>query len=588
MRAFHRMSRLGALRRPPEAVGCGVLREFCGATGFTRAEIWLKGPRSRTMRLYATHGQPHHSRHELRLNPRTCPFTMMVLRGRRGLRYPNVCPDERSRRRWAPWKRVSSVYGAPLRSGDDVIGVIYADRHGRPFRMDASEIELAWVLTAVMAEIIDGSLEHRLQHKRHRQMVLLNRASRLIGAEERLSVLLPKLLRLVQRGGGYSAVLLGLCDPATRQMVVVAAAGRGARRTVGRRFSLGRRLSSLCLGGRAYVTGRPILIRDVADLPRPLPDWPASTRSILVNPVHSNRKALGALRLESERAYAFDEGDVEIFSILGEEIGHAVRRARVLEALRSKQADLKAVSERLESALEEDRQRIARELHDELAQSMTAAKINLDILRTITNGAGPSARALIAETTSLLDRTIAETRRISMDLRPAMLDDLGLLPTLRWYAGHFARRTGIRVALSARVPDSRMPRKVELLLYRFVQEALTNVARHAGAKRVRVTLRGRDGDLRAVVSDDGVGIRDGSGERVGLGLLGMRERIERLGGGLRIDSGRGRGTRLTASIPLDRSPGAARGSRSPGALPPDSGRRPGAGARPRSAGASPP
>jgi len=222
--------------------------------------------------------------------------------------------------------------------------------------------------------------------------------------------------------------------------------------------------------------------------------------------------------------------------------------------LHTRQADLTTVSADLERALEEDRRRIARELHDELAQSMTAAKINLGLLEDLTADGAEEVCRTIRETSALIDRSIVETRRISMDLRPAMLDDLGLLPALRWYASTFSRRTGVRVFIRSRGNERRLGHVLETLLYRFVQEALTNVARHAGARRVQVDLSGGGGRLRAVVADDGIGMPGaGRRRRGGQGLLGMRERIERAGGQFRIESRRGLGTRLVAELPLDKT-----------------------------------
>src|SRR5262249_31606478 len=153
---------------------------------------------------------------------------------------------------------------------------------------------------------------------------------------------------------------------------------------------------------------------------------------------------------------------------------------------------------------------------------------------------------------ALIDRTIAETRRISMDLRPPMLDELGLVPALRWYADTFARRTGIQVRVEAVRSGARFRRHQGTVLYRFVQEALTNVARHARARRVVVRLSRRNGRLRALVRDDGVGIPGPLRRRTGLGLLGMRERFARAGGALQVVSVPGKGTRLVGEIPTGR------------------------------------
>ena len=260
---------------------------------------------------------------------------------------------------------------------------------------------------------------------------------------------------------------------------------------------------------------------------------------------------MGALRLESERPFAFDQEDQTVLANVGEQVGHAVRRERLLDDLRRRQRDVEAVSASLERMLEEDRRRIARELHDELAQSMTAAKINLALLRQLLPDAQPEARRAIRETERIVNGTIADIRRISMDLRPALLDDLGLVPALKWLADTFSRRTGIRVLVETDDAATPIDVEVKTLLYRFVQEALTNVFRHARARAVQVQLSTKGRGLRAIVHDDGTGIRrKGGRKQPGLGLLGMRERIERVGGTLTIHSRAGAGTSLVAEVPV--------------------------------------
>ncbi len=513
------------------------------------------------MGLLCAYGQEY-SAPPCRLSARDCPFVMTLLRRRQGVYHPNVAPDEASRALWAPWKTVSSVFGSPLRARGRAIGALMADRHGRRFDMSAVELEMASVLATLVSEVIDSSIEGQTKAKRQRQVMLVNRVGRAITAEERLRVLLPRLARIIRKGSGCDGVILKRRDEATQEIEVVAASGPGARRFLGRRFQTRGGRRALGIGAQVVLSFKPVLIGDAREVPRATTSWPGA-RSLLVIPIRSKERVLGLLRLEALAPHAFDDGDVRIFSIVGEQIGHAIRRARLLEAMARKQADLRAISESLEAVLEQDRRRIARELHDELAQSMTAAKMNLGLLQDLTPSGAPEARRLLRETATLLDRTIAETRRISMDLRPAMLDDLGLLPALRWYTGDFARRTGIEVALRARGAESRTRPEIETLLYRFVQEALTNVVRHARARRVHVSLTGAHGEVKALVADDGAGMPAGGPAPGGLGLLGMRERIERIGGHLEIESRRGSGTRLTVSIPVTDGAGPRAGPEPP-------------------------
>ena len=550
LRAFCGISRLGSTGVGPVEVARRGLRELSRALKFTRADLWLLGNTRRKMRLFATYGQ-HFFKIPQRVDVRKCAFTMKLLRRHNGMHHPDVMGSRVSPpENWSPWAPVTSVFGAPLRARNRVFGVLTADRNGRRFEMTATELLLGSVLSSLLAEVIYSAIDRQTRARRHRLMAMLGRAGYVISVEERLPVLTRRLTRLVRDRTGAHGVLIELFDEHTREPVVAAACGPDETRRISRRVTV-RGPGSRAPAGRTVARHRPFIVEEVRELPVSPARW-RWTRSLLTAPIRSRERVLGVLSLESRRPYAFEDDDAEVLSILGEQIGQAVKRARTLDALHSRQADLTAVSADLEKALEEERRRIARELHDELAQSMTAAKINLGLLEELTGDGSQEVCRTIRETATLIDRTIAETRRISMDLRPAMLDDLGLLPALRWYADTFSRRTGVRVTVRNRGGEQRAGRPLETLLYRFVQEALTNVARHSGARRVRLDLSAAGGWLRAAVADDGVGMSAGVRKRAGgQGLLGMRERIERARGRFRIESRRGRGTRLVAELPLN-------------------------------------
>jgi signal transduction histidine kinase len=414
--------------------------------------------------------------------------------------------------------------------------------------MSGADLEVATALAGLIAQVVNGTLTREAEVRRHKGLLLLSQVGRAISAEESLPVLLPRLARIVREVSKVLGVVVALFDESLSEFEVAAIAGPTGMYGQGFRFP-GRPHRS-CLSPRVMRSGRPLRLDDLRKTPGVCVYWP-EVRSTLVLPIRSQGKILGTLRLEGAQRRAFDEEDARLYATVADQIGHAVRRARVLETLARKQSGLRAVSEGLEKRLEEERRRIARELHDELAQSMTAAKINLGLLRNLTRGAAPEVRRAIKETEAVVLHTIFETRRIAMDLRPAILDELGLVPALRWYADTFARRTGVAVDVRTN-GGGRSLKQIATLLFRFFQEALTNVALHARARHVRIGLNASNGTLRAVVQDDGIGMKpyDASRQGQGLGLLGMRERIERAGGVLRIRSRQGRGTRLVAEIPM--------------------------------------
>lgn len=204
------------------------------------------------------------------------------------------------------------------------------------------------------------------------------------------------------------------------------------------------------------------------------------------------------------------------------------------------------------SAQEEERRRMARELHDETCQTLTALVLAIDAAAARADAGAPSPRA---DVKALATRALDGVHALIFDLRPSVLDDLGLLPAVRWLGARHLESHGVSVRCEFVELPERLPPELETALFRVVQEALVNVARHAQAETVLIQIAPREGQLEIEIEDDGRGfapeesaVPDSSGR--GLGLLGMRERIELLGGRLQVDSSPGNGTRVLARVPL--------------------------------------
>ncbi len=225
---------------------------------------------------------------------------------------------------------------------------------------------------------------------------------------------------------------------------------------------------------------------------------------------------------------------------------------------RREAAGLRELSASVVEAREEERRRIARELHDELGQRLTALKIDLTTLAAQARLASDDAQ--VAAMQAMLDDTLASVRRIASDLRPLMLDDLGLNAAIEWLARDASRRIGIPVHTRLPLAEPALDRRLATAIYRMVQEALTNVARHAQARSVDVALQAQDGQLVLTVADDGVGLGEQVLQRAGsFGLMGLRERALMLGGSVLVGARPGGGTRLTVRLPL-RAPSATEGA----------------------------
>ena len=228
------------------------------------------------------------------------------------------------------------------------------------------------------------------------------------------------------------------------------------------------------------------------------------------------------------------------------------RRREAAELERSRH-ELRELSASVVEAREEERRRIARELHDELGQRLTALKIDLAGLATAARL--PPRDERVAGMQAMLDDTLASVRRIASDLRPLMLDDLGLTAAIEWLARDASRRMGVPVHARLPVDEPALDQRVAIALYRMVQEALTNVARHAQARSVDIELC-TDGDrLLLTVSDDGIGVDASTLQRTGsFGLMGLRERAHMLGGSIEIGGRAGGGTRLVVRLPAHPAP----------------------------------
>ena len=234
--------------------------------------------------------------------------------------------------------------------------------------------------------------------------------------------------------------------------------------------------------------------------------------------------------------------------------------SRLLKQSRQMQEQLRLLSRQLLSAQEEERKKISRELHDVIAQTLTSINIRL---ATLKKQAALNTRGLersISRTQQLVKHSVNIVHRFARELRPTALDDLGLIPALHTFMKHFRAETGIRVSLSAFAAVEQANGDKRTVLYRVAQQALTNVARHAQATRAEVKIQKLGGAICMTIRDDGKGFQE---ERVlhakkskRLGLLGMRERLEMVGGNFTITSAPGKGTTVLAQIPLvDRKPG---------------------------------
>jgi signal transduction histidine kinase len=224
---------------------------------------------------------------------------------------------------------------------------------------------------------------------------------------------------------------------------------------------------------------------------------------------------------------------------------------RYREVVRARE-ELHRLSARLVSAQEEERRNLSRELHDEIGQSMSALLVELGNLGSSLPPENAVLQERLQAVKRLAENNVVVLRNLSLLLRPSMLDDLGLVPALKWQAREVARRSGIKVKVDAEDVPDQLPDEYRTCIYRVVQEALHNATRHSKATHVRVTVTHQQSRVCVRIQDDGVGFL--SPQEKGMGILGMEERVRHLGGSFHIDSGSGHGASISIELPLTAAP----------------------------------
>jgi PAS domain S-box-containing protein len=261
----------------------------------------------------------------------------------------------------------------------------------------------------------------------------------------------------------------------------------------------------------------------------------------------------GQLKHIREIGYASKDRSGTVSALFGT-AQDITERKRAENAFRDSSVQLRALSRRLVDLQESERRELSRELHDRVGQNLTALKINIDMLQpALASHGSEDVHARVADSAALLESTMDAIENVMSELRPPMLDDYGLAAALDWHSRNFSKRTGIAVVVRAGEPAVRAAPQVEIALFRIAQEALNNIAKHAGARNAEITLDEEYGECVMTVRDDGIGFDVGENAsdkpKAGLGMITMRERSQAVGGRFEVQALPERGTRLTVRVP---------------------------------------
>ena len=303
--------------------------------------------------------------------------------------------------------------------------------------------------------------------------------------------------------------------------------------------------------------GKVVLVEDAPNITRP--ETLAQiliaegVRSYLNVPLITQDELLGVINLAANQPSAFDSEHVEVAVEVTNLLAVALQQANLFEQISSARERLEALSRQLLTAQEAERRHIARELHDEIGQSLSMVKIDLQTLQKLPQAATLASH--LRESVEIVERALQLVRDLSVELRPSLLDDLGLVPALRWFLDRLAQRGGFTARLRVPPLEARLAPELEIACFRIAQEALTNIVRYAQASRVEVDLQQRETELRLIIRDDGLGFDVSEALKrathgTSLGLLSMQERALLVGGLVEIISTPDHGTEIQAHFPL--------------------------------------
>ena len=295
------------------------------------------------------------------------------------------------------------------------------------------------------------------------------------------------------------------------------------------------------------ITGQKIIINNLEEMNSVPPVIIENGYHIFISvPIYIAENVAGALNILSKRQQPLRSADILFLETIGKELSATLEKNYLWDELTRKEASRKRLLAKVVSAQEDERQRISRELHDETGQALTTLLIQLKLCQGMTDA--ESMREQIIEMRRLASQTMEEVRRLALDLRPSTLDDLGLVPALEWFIKERASKSDLEIHFNPhQVAEIQLPHEKEIVLYRVIQETLTNTIRHAQAQQVWVELSSDGNVLKTRVTDDGCGfdMQDVLGSNAGgIGLLGIRERIELIGGTFKIQSNPGEGTQV--------------------------------------------
>ena len=503
-------------------------------TGARYAALGVLDPSGSVLERFVTTGIDEATRARIGDLPRGRGILGVLIADATPLRLRDLRDDPRSVGFPPGHPQMHSFLGVPVSLRGTAYGNLYLTEKEGGAEFTAGDLEVVTLLAAQVAVAVENARLYSAATRWSRQLELLND----VGVELVTEFDLARLLQLIAESVRQliHARVVTIARPHGGSARIEAVAGAAADAIVG--LEVGEWSKTI----RVLERRRSERVDSTLDDPEINQDVARrlDMHSALYVPLLLRGEPIGVIAARDKEGpdTRFTDDDLRITEVFAQRAAVAVDLSRRVAS---------DALQRVVTAQENERRRLARELHDETGQALTSILLGLSAVESADTVDG--VRAALGEVRELVRSTLQDVRQLAVDLRPSALDDFGLVPALERLVESFGERTGIAVTFEETLPG-RVPPEIETALYRIVQEALTNVVKHARARRVGIVLTQHDNTVAVTIDDDGVGFELGDAREGGLGLVGMRERIALLRGRFDLSSRPGSGTTFTAEVPL--------------------------------------
>jgi signal transduction histidine kinase len=504
-------------------------------TGARYAALGVIDAGGSELEQFITHGIDDRLRAEIGTLPRGRGILGVLIREAKPLRLHDLAEDPRSVGFPPGHPPMHSFLGVPIMLRGVAYGNLYLTEKQGAEDFTDDDAEIVRLLAGQAAVSIENARLYEASARWSRQLQSLEEVGNALATETDLDRLLDLVVRRLRELLGARVVALAL--PSGGDELRFAAVA-GAEELLGTTISRSESKSGAVLERRRServdsVIDDPEVNREVTRR--------AGARTGMWVPLIARDQVIGVLEIHDKEGpdARFSADDLRLAETFA---------ARAAVAVELSQRVARDAVRRVVQAQEAERSRLARELHDETGQALTSILLGLKPLEEAL--ADHPARAALAELRKQVVSALQDVRRLAVELRPAVLDDFGLVPALERLTDAFAEQSGVRVDFHSALGELRLPSEVETTLYRVVQESLTNIVKHASAHNVSVSIARRGATVAAVIEDDGAGFDQRAVREEAVGLLGMRERLSFVDGRLEIESRPGAGTTIVAEVPL--------------------------------------